>query len=237
MNIDNLYLQTSSPNTLDFVGITTYAISIILSLVIVVFSSRFYRISGFFTLGSISIGFTFILASFILGLFNTPIGNDTLHWIKLVFLSYGFTFLALSYFYKIKESEATFHWIVRMCGLSIVPVMLLSLVLNYVLPNEVSGYFTFEVVFRIYNLFVLSYVCKSALQSSIKHGKMEFMYVPIAYAVFWLDQYTWILHNLDENYSTFFLGSVLKVVALTIFVIMFLNINKSKNVVSVNNET
>ncbi len=235
--MDHLYLQISSPNALDFVAITAYALSIILSLAIVVFSSRFYRISGFFTLGSISIGFTFILASFVLGLFNTFVVNETLLWIRLVFLSYGFTFLALSYFYKMKEKEATFHWIVRVCGLSIVPVMLLSLVLNYVLPNEVSGYFTFEVVFRIYNLFILSYVCKSALQSSIKHGKMEFMYVPIAYAVFWLDQYTWLLHDLDKNYSTFFLGSVLKVIALAIFVIMFLSINKSKNVVSVKNET
>lgn len=235
----DIYLQTSSLNSLDFLTTITYAISIVLSLIIVVYSYRFFRISGFFILGSISIGFTFVLASYVLGLLHDSLTmeNETVLWLQLVFLSYGFTFLALSYFYKMKEKEATFHWIVRVCGISIIPIMLFSLVLHYIPFNEQTGYFTFEAAFRIYNLFILAYVCKSALQSSIKHGKMEFMYVPISYAVLWLGQYTWLLHNFDEDYSTFFLGSVLKVIGLAIFVIMLLNINKSKNVVTLDNKT
>ena len=238
MDATNLYLQ-SSPNSSDFITAITYVMSIVLSLIIVAYSYRFYRISGFFILGSISIGFTFILASYLLGLFSAfpSVVNDNILWIRLVFLSYGFTFLALSYFYKMKEKEAVFHWIIRICGLSIIPVLLLILVLQYVLPNTLSGYFTFEAAFRIYNLIILGYVCKSALQSSIKHGKMEFMYVPIAYAVLWLDQYTWLLYNFNESYSAFFLGSVLKVISLSIFVTMLFGISKNKNVVKINNET
>jgi len=238
MTITEAYIQTSQ---LDFSPVTllSFVIAIVLSLILVVYCSRFYKVTGFFLFGTIAIGFTFISLSYILGFFNTFFGieNDILVWIRLVFLSYGFTFLGLSYYYKTKEKEITFHWMIRICGLSIIPVLLLILVLRYIPQGAVSEFYTFEGAFRIYNLIILGYICKSALQSSVKYGRMEFMYVPVAFAILWLGQYTWLLHSFDNNGGTFVLASVLKVIGLAFFIAMFYGINKTKNITKIDNKT
>lgn len=231
-----LALGMDSSNPITFVS---YVIAIALSWIVIFYSYRFYKVSGFFTLGSIAIGFIFILASYVLGLLNMSpaLQSNNLLWLRLAILSYGFTFLALSYYHKIKESEGTFHWAIRNCALSIIPVSFLILLLHYILPATVPEYFTLEQIFRIYNLFMLGYICKSALQSSVKHGKMQFMYVPVAYAILWLGQYTWLLNAIDENYSTFFLGSILKIIGLAILVGMIHSIIKAKRAPDINNKT
>lgn len=235
----NVYLLLSNGDYSNPITFVSYVTAIALAWVVIFYSYRFYKVSGFFTLGSIAIGFTFILTSYVLGLLNLSpdLEGNTLLWVRLVILSYGFTFLALSYYHKIKESEGTFHWVIRNCALSIIPVSFLILLLQYILPATVPEYFTLEQMFRIYNLFMLGYICKSALQSSVKHGRMQFMYVPVAYAVLWLGQYTWLLNAIDENYSTFFLGSILKIIGLAILVGMIYNIIKGKRAPDINNKT
>lgn len=198
-------------------------IAAILAFVVAFHFYRFYRLSGFVYLLGLVIGFSFItFAEMLLAVdvwleFNPEIFN-LLFWLRLLSLSYGFSFLAVSYYYKHREEDRT-PFMMRIGALSVIPIMIviaavviLPPAFNFPPYNQVDEYF------RVFNLVMLGYVFKSTLSSIVEQGRKEFMYIPAAFAILWLGQYSALISNIDLNISAFIAQHIAKVIGLALFV-------------------
>lgn len=205
-------------------------VSIPLSFVIIYFSYKFYKITSFSTLQAFAIGFSFILVADAFVLYNlftkTEYQNEIL-WMKTILLSYGFSFIAASYYYKSK-SGTSLHSINRIFSLAIIPVVLMIGVLSMLHVIDLLDYFTVEEYFRMYNLLILGYVVKHTLEYAVSSGRKQFLYLPIAFVILWLGQFTALIYSLDGGDTTFVLRVVLKTVGLAIFVAVIIQITRQK---------
>jgi len=210
-------------------------IAAVLAFVVALHFYRFYRLSGFVYLLGLVIGFSFItFAEFLLAIdvwleFNPEIFN-LLFWLRLLSLSYGFSFIAVSYYYKHRE-EDRIPWIMRIGALSVIPIMIM-IALVVILPPafDFPPYNQADEYFRVFNLIMLGYVFKSTLSSIVEQGRKEFMYIPAAYAILWLGQYSALISNLELNVGAFIAQHIAKVIGLALFVGVLSQIMKTKKV-------
>ncbi len=160
-------------------------IAAMLALIGAFYFYRFYKITRSIHLLGPIIGFSFItfaevlLAADVWLQFNPQIFN-LLFWMRLLCLSYGFSFIAVSYFYKHREADKTM--MMKVAALSAVSLIIMMAIIVIVPPvlvlppyNEVDEYF------RVFNLFMLGYVFKSTLGSIVQQGRKEFMYMRLGH--------------------------------------------------------
>jgi len=217
-------------------------IAAILAFVVVFYFYRFYRLSGFVYLLGLVIGFSFItFAEILLAVdvwleFNPEIFN-LFFWLRLLSLSYGFSFLAVSYYYKHREEDRT-PWMMRIAALSAIPIMIMISLVMIVPPAfDFPAYNQADEYFRVFNLVMLGYVFKSTLGSIVEQGRKEFLYIPAAYAILWLGQYSALISNLDLNVSAFIAQHIAKVTALALFVGVLSQVMRAKKVAKTETET
>jgi hypothetical protein len=196
---------------------------------------RFYRVSGLTHLLGIVIGFMFItFAEILLAVdvwleFNPELFN-MLFWLRLLSLSYGFSFLAISYYYKHRE-EYSIPLSMRIGALSAIPIMIVITVIVIAPPAfGLPAYNVIDEYFRVFNLFMLGYVFISTLGSIVEQGRKEFVYIPAAYAVLWLGQYSGLLFGLDGSTSAFIAQQIAKTLALALFVGVLYQVMRTKRV-------
>ena len=208
-------------------------IAAILAFVVVFYFYRFYRLSGFVYLLGLVIGFSFItFAEILLAIdvwqeFNPEVFN-LLFWLRLLSLSYGFSFLAVSYYYKHSE-EDRIPWMMRIGAFSVIPLMIMIAMVVILPPAfDFPPYNQADEYFRAFNLVMLAYVFKSTLISIVEQGRKEFMYIPAAYAILWLGQYSSLIFNLDVNASAFIAAHIAKIIGLALFVGVFSQIIRAK---------
>ena len=216
-------------------------IAAILAFVVALHFYRFYKLSGFVYLLGLVIGFSFItFAEILLAIdvwleFNMEIFN-LFFWLRLLSLSYGFSFIAVSYYYKHREEDKT-PMMMRMGALSAIPVMVVIVIMVFVPPAlEFPPYNQVDEYFRVFNLFVLGYVFRSTLSSIVEQGRKEFMYIPAAYAVLWLGQYSSLIFGLDANVSAYVAALVAKMIGLALFVGVLSQVMRAKKVAKTETE-
>ena len=213
---------------------SAYVIASVLAFVVAFHFYRFYRLTGFVYLLGLTIGFFFIMFADIMlatdvWLEVNPEIFNLLFWLRLLSLSYGFSFLAVSYYYKHKEEDKTFA--IRVAALSAIPIMIVLVVVIVAPPAlELPPYNTVDEYFRVFNLIMLAYVFKSALSSIVEQGRKEFLYIPAAYAVLWLGQYSALIYNLEGPISAFIAAPIAKIVALSLFVVVMSQVIRGKRV-------
>jgi len=216
-------------------------IAAILAFVVAFNFYRFYRLSGFVYLLGLVIGFSFItFAEVLLAVdvwleFNPEIFN-MLFWMRLLSLSYGFSFLAASYYYKRREDDKT-PWMMRIGALSVIPIMIM-IALVVILPPafDFPPYNQVDEYFRVFNLVILGYVFKSTLSSIVEQGKKEFMYIPAAYAILWLGQYSALISGLELNVGAVIAQHTAKVVGLALFVGVLSQVMRARKVAKTETE-
>lgn len=221
---------------------STEVIAAVLAFVVAFHFYRFYRLSGFVYLLGLVIGFSFItFAEMLLAVdvwleFNPEIFN-LLFWLRLLSLSYGFSFLAVSYYYKHREEDRT-PFMMRIGALSVIPIMIVIAAVVILPPAfDFPAYNQVDEYFRVFNLVMLGYVFKSTLGSIVEQGRKEFMYIPAAFAVLWLGQYSALISNIDLNISAFIAQHLAKVIGLALFVGVMSQVIKGKRVPRTETET
>jgi len=84
--------------------------------------------------------------------------------------------------------------------------------LNYVELADLSFYM------KIFDMIILGYIFKSTIVSLIKGANIKLLYVPAAFALLWLGQYS-LMINYFDNDSIPFIGSlVARLAGLALFV-------------------
>jgi len=221
---------------------STEVIAATIAFVVAFHFFRFYRLSGFVYLLGLATGFSFItFAETMLALdvwleFNPEIFN-LLFWMRLLSISYGFSFLAVSYYYKHREDDKV-PWMMRIGALSVIPIMTM-IALVVILPPALDfpPYNMVDEYFRAFNLVVLAYVFKSTLGSIVEQGRKEFMYIPAAYAILWLGQYSSLIFSIDGSNSAFIAAHIAKVTGLAIFVGVLSQVIRARKIAKTETET
>ncbi len=101
MNIDNL------------IWALVDAVSAVICFVLVWFMTKPYRFTGERKYIGLPFSFSFLGASYVIGLTGFLQSGgfvDVLRWVQLFTQSYAFAFLAVTYYFSKKEKETTLSW-------------------------------------------------------------------------------------------------------------------------------
>lgn len=207
-------------------------IASVLAIIVGISFYRFYRLTGFIYLLGLAIGFFFITSAEILLAVDVwmeifPEYFNMLFWLRLLTLSYGFSFLAVSYYYKHREDDKSFMF--RVAALSAIPIMVTIVALIITSPAfDFPPYNIVDEYFRVFNLVMLTYVFRSTLSSIVEQGRKEFVYIPAAFAVLWLGQFSALIVSIDASVSAAIAQHTAKVVGLALFTGVMVQILRGK---------
>lgn len=201
------------------------AISVTLSFMISRYFFKSYRFSGFGYLLGFPAGFAFLGVSFLFEALSLLYGSDPLlypafFWLKMSFQSEAFALVALSYYYKNSDNDR----MPKALNPKEILVMVLPLVMvaiPFIVPTSTIAsepYFNYpgladlSFYMNMFNIFVLGYIFKNTTVSLVKAANVKMLYVPAAFALLWLEQYSLLIVYFDNSISAF-IGSVLSRIA------------------------
>jgi hypothetical protein len=198
-------------------GIT--AVSAALCLVISLSFYRSYAFAGFGYLLGLPVGFAFLGASYLFELSSVlfqsdPILHPALFWIQMLLQAEAFALIALSYYYRNSAGERRRH-VTRDIAITVIPVLMIAV--PFLIPTSVlvaqpyfnyAGFADLSFYMRIFNIAVIGYIFKSTIVSLIKAANVRMLYVPAAFALLWLEQYSLVIAYFDNSVVAF-IGSAL----------------------------
>ncbi len=246
-NILNAFILLDRSVALPFSLLITIA-SVSLCCIIAFYFFRSYKFSGFRYLLGLPMGFAILGTSFVcehLSLIYYP--NYLLYhlffWMQLSLQSEALALIALSYMLKNRVgwgkddyattdqdlSKVLIHYSiptkVRDLLISILPMIVISIPFMvtisalFVQPflNDVEladlSFYT-----KIFDMIILGYVFKSTIVSLVRGANIKLLYVPAAFALLWLGQYS-LMINYFDNDSIPFIGSIVaRLTGLALFV-------------------
>lgn len=165
-------------------------------------------------------------------------------WIQLALRSEGFAFIALSYMLKNRMGYTTVNALlpatsrivfspqsysnaikIKEMIVAILPMILISIplmvtisalfvqpILNDTEVKDMSIYTT------IFNIMVLGYIFIKSLKVLVRSANIELLYIPAAFALLWLEQYSLIINYFDNNQFAFMGSVIARLVGLSLFV-------------------
>lgn len=197
---------------------------------------RIYKKSGLNYLLGIVIGFSLLSLSdllFVLSLDKSfgPIASNWYYWLKIVSLSFGFVFIALSYHYKFSEQNAT-PLLLKITGVSVGIVLTIFVIIYFLgLAENLPYFITMSKYFRILNLAALGYIFRNTITSSVIRNESYSTYVPTAFGIMFLGQFSGLIFTIDQSFSAYIAAHAAKAVALAILVYVAYNVSKLKGTV------
>lgn len=210
----------------------TSTIGVILASVFSLQSFRIYRITQSRFLLGLVIGFAgMAIGDFFLLITTTfePILESTqynlMYWYRLMFLSSGFAFIALTYHYRSKQDQ---H--IPLLKIGVVTAVTIGIVLFLTsvliqLPGPTvfnqSNFF-----FRLFNVIILAYIVKSSFQHIAK--KNGPILVPFAFMILLIGQFSVLIFSIDGSDAARIASLILKDVGLFILVWSILVKNTAK---------
>jgi len=167
-------------------------------------------------------------------------------WIQLSLQSEGFAFIALSYMLKNRDGSTStingllptaskilfspHNWIhssikIREIIASVLPMILISIplmvtisalfvqpILNETEIKDMSLYTT------LFDIVVLGYIFLKCLKPLVKAANIKLLYIPAAFALLWLEQYSLIINYFDNNQFAFIGSIIVRLAGLGLFV-------------------
>src|SRR5437899_2253738 len=222
--------------------------SVSLCSIIAFYFFRSYKFSGFRYILGLPIGFAILGTSFVcehlsLIYYSNYLLYHLFFWMQLSLQSEALALIALSYMLKnrvvsngrdnatadLDLSKAIIHYSMstkaRDLLISILPMIVISIpfmvtistlfvqpFLNNVELADLSFYT------KIFDMIILGYVFKSTIVSLVKGANIKLLYVPAAFALLWLGQYS-LMINYFDNDSIPFIGSIVaRLAGLALFV-------------------
>ena len=199
-----------------------------------------YSFSGFGYLLGLPAGFVFLAASFAFELASFaysgyPVLHPAFFWVQLALQSEAFALIALSYYYK--NSSAGPRLGARDVAMLLIPFAMVAV--PFILPtSEIVGkpYFNyaqladFSLYMRIFNMAVLGFIFKNAIFSLARAGSIRMLYVPAAFALLWLEQYSLVMTYFDNSAFAFAGSMAARVGGLALFAYAVHSVTKRKSV-------
>jgi hypothetical protein len=246
-NILNAFILLDRSVALPFSLLITIA-SVALCSIIAFYFFRSYKFSGFRYLLGLPMGFAILGASFVcehlsLIYYTNYLLYHLFFWMQLSLQSEALALIALSYMLKnrvgsgkaddaiadLNLSKVLIHdnMSTKARGLliSTLPMIVISIPFMvtisalFVQPflNDVEladlSFYT-----KIFDMLILGYVFKSTVVSLVKGANIKLLYVPAAFALLWLGQYS-LMINYFDNDSIPFIGSIVaRLAGLALFV-------------------
>lgn len=164
-------------------------------------------------------------------------------WIQLALRSEGFAFIALSYMLKnrigctsvnavlpatsrILFSPQIYYAIkIKEMIIAILPMILISIPLMVTISALVvqpilndTELKDMSIYMMIFNMIVLAYIFIKSLKALVKSANIKLLYIPAAFALLWLDQYSLIINCFDNNQFAFMGSIIARLVGLSLFV-------------------
>src|SRR5437899_5895933 len=167
-------------------------------------------------------------------------------WIQLALQSEGFAFIVLSYMLKNRVSSTTtanrllattskilfspHNWIhssikIREIIISVLPMILITIplmvtvsalfvqpILNETELKDMSLYTT------LFNIIVLGYIFVKCLKPLVKAANIKLLFIPAAFALLWLEQYSLIINYFDNNQVAFIGSIIVRLAGLGFFI-------------------
>ena len=207
------------------------AISVSLSLMISRYFFKSYTFSGFGYLLGLPVGFAFLGASFLFEasslIYNAdPLLYPAFFWIQMSLQSEAFALIALSYYYKNSDTSGSgMRLRVRDMLVTILPLVMVAIpfvVPTFALASEpyfnYAGLADLSFYMRIFNIAVIGYIFKNTIVSLVKAANVKLLYVPAAFALLWLEQYSLVLAYFDNSVGAVIGSAAARIAGLALFV-------------------
>jgi hypothetical protein len=219
---------------------TITALSVALCLVISRNFFKSYSFSGFGYLLALPVGFAFLGASFVFEMLSVlyvadPVLHPGFFWIQMSLQSEGFALIALSYYYKNAQSQ-TARSVVRVLIVTTLPLAIVAI--PFVLPTfalasepyfNYAGLADLSFYMRLFNIAVLAYIFKSTIGSLVRAASVRLLYVPAAFALLWLEQYSLVIAYFDNGAVAFIGSAAARIAGLALFAyIMYSVVSKRR---------
>jgi thiol:disulfide interchange protein len=204
-------------------------VSVVLASILVYFFIKAHRLVGAIYLFGLPIGFSFLASSyFFLGMSllyenDATISNSFL-WLRLITQSFGFAFIAFSYYFSSKTERTTKYFLGLITFSSAISILLVFVALVAAPPFlEIPSVNVLDEYFRITNLVFLGYV----IYHLVKHVKPSnetisgLVWSPTAFSLMWLAQYSLLIWGIDGSQAAFILAHVARLGSLTLFILIY----------------
>jgi hypothetical protein len=221
-------------------------VSISLSFVISWHFFRSYRLSGFGYLLGLPVGFVAIAISFVFEHLSLIYANDSswypvFFWIQLTLQSEALVLIALSYRFKNRSADYNnddrdnlilpkrLHQInasIRVRQIFGDSLSMLMVTVPFIVPIaelvwgpnfNYSGLADLSFFMRLYNMAILGYIFTSAVLSLVKAANIKLLYIPAAFALLWLEQYSLMITYFDNSVIAFIGSTIVRLAGLGLF--------------------
>jgi hypothetical protein len=208
MNIDNLIWTLID------------AVSAFICFVLVWFMTKPYRYTGERRYIGLPFGFSFLGASYVIGLIGFLESGgfvDVLRWVQLFTQSYAFAFLAVTYYFSKKEKEARLSWF-AIAFAAIFSAAIISYTVILVAPlYDLPHFDTVDDYMRIFNMVCISYIAIHTLKRHASKPDAKTIWIPLGYLLFDFGQYSLLLWSLDASFTAFIGAHFLRLAGLLVF--------------------
>jgi hypothetical protein len=204
-------------------------VSTVLALVLVYFFFKAYRLTHSSYLLGLPVGFSFLAFSYIFLGMSLLYGNDvaaseSFLWLRLVTQSFGFAFVAFTYYFSSKTERVTKFFLGIISFASGISVLLFLGAL--IVAPPFLGLPSVDVVdecFRIMNLVFLGYViCHLVKHLKPSHEAVSsLMWAPLAFSLLWLAQYSSLIWGIDGSQAAFAGAHVARLASLMLFILIY----------------
>jgi hypothetical protein len=219
-----------SPAVGPALAVAITAVSVSLSLVISRYFFKSYAFSGFGYLLGLPVGFAFLAASFIFEASSLMYRADPLlypafFWIQMSLQSEALALIALSYYYKNADAGGSGKP-VRPRDVLVTMLPLAMVAIPFIVPTfslATGPYFDYadmadlSFYMRIFNIAVIGFTFKSTIVSLVKAANIKLLYVPAAFALLGLEQYSLILAYFDNSVIAFIGSAAARIAGLALF--------------------
>ena len=227
--------------------------SLLFSFIISWHFFRSYKFSGFGYLLGLPVGFVFLGLSFLFEHLNVIYSSDhslypILFWIQLSLQSEALALIALSYRFKSANTSRNYGYENHLGASkrigpfrtmikgkeilsSAVPLIMIAIPFTVPISELVtdpdfnySGLSDLSLFMRTYNMAILCYIFIRSTISLVKAANIKLLYIPGAFALLWLEQYSLMITYFDNSIFAF-LGSIIaRSAGLTLFIYMVYSI-------------
>jgi hypothetical protein len=205
--------------------VTSELVSTVLALVLAYLFLRAHRLIRSSYLLGLPTGFSLLAFSYVfLGaslVFESNVAlSEQFLWLRLITQSYGFAFIAFTYYFSSKTERATKHFLSIISFASAITILLFFVALIVAPPfPELPSVNVVDECFRIGNLVFLGYVIYHVvkrLESS--HEPISGLWAPTAFSLLWLGQYSSLIWEIDASETAFVFAHAARLASLALFI-------------------
>lgn len=209
----------------DLFLILAEGISAAMTLILVWFMIKPYKMTGESRFLGLPMGFMFLGVSNIFMVVSLLLGESSLfgefRWLQLYTEVYAFVFLAVTYYLSPKTREQRARLLMQVLTSLLFLVLILVIVVVFLPPMlTFPSVKTAEEYFRFFNMALALYVTFRTLRSHVLKPESETVLGVLGYALLGFSQYSLLIWSLDSSFSALLGGYVIRIAGLLVFFIV-----------------